>query len=706
MSVARARGAALPAVGAAALLAAAYLATLAPGPTFWDAGEFLAATATLGVPHPPGTPLYVLIARAWSVVLAPFVAAPVAVNALSALATAAACGAGAWIIARATGSRGAALAAGITAGSMASIWMNATETEVYALSLLLLALMLACAWRAREQQDGSAVPARMVAHRHDDVVRDDGADAPRMAWRWIALAAYLIALAVPLHMSALVGVPAVVAMLLPARGTASPRARVAWRGVVLVSACALAPVALAAGSLAGAVAGVVLTTAVVAWWPRAERARAGATAALTVVALSALIVIPLRAAHDPFINAGNATSLGALWDVVRRKQYGGHSVWPRLAPLWAQFGNLVEYFDWQVALGLAPGVAPDWARTPFTVFFAALGIVGLRWHRAADRRSWLALLVLFLSATAGLVLYLNFKAGTSYGYGVLPPGTPHEARERDYFFAPAFWCWGLWAGTGAYVAVRRIAPRARAVGVMLAALPLALNTGAMHRRRWPDRVLPLASANALLGAAPPRAVLLVAGDNDTFPLWYLQSAEHVRPDVAVVTVPLLGAAWYRAQLLRRDHLSTAMTGRSVLDEASMLTAIGASARAAGRPVAAAITLAAPRRAPAAPWWVVTGPIVVNSDREPSSAPGVIHIPVLPDTMSAAALRPDSVTVDTAAVGRYVTAMQWLGERAPAVGVDPAAAVAWRYVVQCPRALLSAARSGSVADSLATLCNLR
>ena len=54
--------------------------------------------------------------------------------------------------------------------------------------------------------------------------------------------------------------------------------------------------------------------------------------------------------------------------------------------------------------------------------------------------------LLFAAGTIGVVMYLNLKAGPSYGVGFLPTNAPHEARERHYFFVLGFVCWGLWAG--------------------------------------------------------------------------------------------------------------------------------------------------------------------------------------------------------------------------------------------------------------------
>src|SRR5207302_797190 len=119
----------------------------------------------------------------------------------------------------------------------------------------------------------------------------------------------------------------------------------------------------------------------------------------------------------------------------------------------------------------------------------------------------------------------------------------HEARDRDYFFVLGFLAWGLWAGIGAI----RLAARMRVplvVGASLAGLPIALNWSAVSRRQELEAQLPSEVARALLDPLPPRAVLFVAGDNDTYPLWYAQVVQGRRIDVTVVTMPLLEAPWY------------------------------------------------------------------------------------------------------------------------------------------------------------------
>src|SRR5713101_4194060 len=80
-----------------------YVATLAPGVTLWDSGEFLSAIHSLGIPHPPGTPLYVLIGNVWAKIFSPLVGFAYSINLLSALYSAIACALMANLFARWTG---------------------------------------------------------------------------------------------------------------------------------------------------------------------------------------------------------------------------------------------------------------------------------------------------------------------------------------------------------------------------------------------------------------------------------------------------------------------------------------------------------------------------------------------------------------------------------------------------------------------------
>lgn len=472
------------------VLVTIYSATLAPSVTWWDSGELIAAVHSLGVPHPPGTPLYVIVGNVWAMLVVPFDYA-VRVNLLSAVATAAAAALAGALLARRARDPIAGFAAAVCAGAAASVWRNANEAEVYALALLAAVLILWTADRAGSEQE------------------------PGAAWRWILLIAYACGLAYAVHLAALVAVPAALVLI----------ARVPKR-------VGLTSVAQLAGAL--------------------------------LLGASIVLFMIVRAQHDPWVNQGDPATLAALVDVLGREQYADAGFWTRQAPLYLQIGNWFEYADWQWALGLNPAPPPSPGRTLVTLLFVVLALFGSAAHRALDRRSWRALAVLFATASIGVILYLNLKAGPSYGAGVLPDNAPREARERDYFFATSFLVWGLWAGFGAVHLARRVgrafSTRARALQVLTAAgmavagLPIALNWAAVDRSSGSDSRAPIESARRILGSVPRGGVLLAAGDNDTYPVWYAQRVEGFRRDVTGVTIPLLGTQWYRAELARRHGL--------------------------------------------------------------------------------------------------------------------------------------------------------
>jgi len=660
-----------PRVGAgtlgAVILLLVYALTLAPGLTFWDAGEFIAAAHSLGIPHPPGTPLFVLLINVWAKAFF-FLPYAAATNLFSAAATAASAGIAGRLIQRGTGSYVMALAATITAGTMSTVWLNATETEVYAASLLLGMMTIWAGERAGREGGG------------------DGGGA-----RWTCLVAYLLALAVPLHLSALVLAP--VAIFLAAHTTAG----IHWRRAVVLSGVLLLAMGIGRVSwwVAGAGAVMALSSILIPPVPsrRIDRAwlpLAGITVA--ALAVSALAFLYVRAQFDPAVNQGNPSTWQSLTDVVARRQYAVSPIWPRNAPVWVQIGNLGQYADWQVALSAGPTVMPSILRSLGTASFLLLGYIGAMAHWKADRRTFFAVLLLLLCGSLGVATYLNMHAGPSIAYGFLPEHTVREARERDYFFVFAFWAWGLWAGVGS-VAMAKEYRRPAWAGVLIAAIPLVMNWRAVTRRVEPERSLPRAVAEGLLGSAPHNGVLFVVGDNDSYPLWYAQEALGLRRDVTVVTIPLLPTRWYRAELARRFDLLDSAGVAQYQRNLGTAAAIAARAERLGRPVAAAITLLPRERARLA-----------GLDPGPDSVANAGFWLARGYAYVAGEAR-DTMGIDTVASRRWSAWIEReLPDRDAREAIDPVHAYFLR-VMRCPEQLLHAARGG---DSVRvdSVCNYR
>jgi hypothetical protein len=523
-----------------------YIITLAPTTAFWDTSEYIATGHIVGIPHPPGNPVFILLARFWDLLLAPLpLSTAVKINMFSAANGAFAAGFWFLVVHRVL----AFFSSGELfrrVGAGAAVWISATaftvwnqsvvNEKVYTVSLMTIAVLTWLIFRWRDN----------IGRGKDDNI--------------LILIVFLLALSLGNHLMAFLVAPAMFLYVI----WVQPRALLRWR---------------------------LYTFAALAW----------------VLGLSAQLFLPIRAESRPVISEADprceslvdatidivrlhppASLLGpdsdgdrcaALAQSLRREQYRKPplNMNPIFYPVrqvprdfsllkW-QFINYAQYFDWQWSRSLdGSNTFFAWLRMPFTLLFVLLGVYGILRHYKFDRTSWVYFAVLFATVWLGLVIYLNFKYGYSVGAtvdsgtGEVPvPRGWREVRERDYFFVVSFSVWGVWAGIGLAAAWQSLAQwiagpdrppslahfRRMSPILVLALLPLLLNwkyasrAGDYAARDW---------AYNILMSVEPYGVVFTNGDNDTFPLWYLQEVEGLRRDVTVIVYSYLATPWYAQQL--------------------------------------------------------------------------------------------------------------------------------------------------------------
>jgi len=545
---------------AAAVFVAAlalYVVTLAPTTQFWDTSEYIAAAYSLGIPHPPGNPFFVLAAHTWGLI--PWAAGYAERINLFAAATSAV-SAGCWfligerwlrtVVPAVWPRRLAALAGALVAATSFTVWNQSVVNEkVYTLSLLSIALIL---W---------------LIVRWDDQPAGEGHD------HYLLLIVYLLALTATNHMMGVLVGPVVMVLLFPPLKTQRARtdqeAQIEWSQFLLFTGVWALLIALGLEGTgpvyaAGALYLVALGFAVF----YAGNWRFALTLlGVAAVGLSVYIFLPIRAAHFPPINEGEPTNWEALWAVLTRQQYGKPSILdnPMYPPgpgnpghtlvlYGQQILNYFQYFSWQFG--------HDWServQRGLAVLFGGVGLLGAYRHWRADRRTAAAMTLLVVTFTFTLIFYLNFKWGFSQPYN--EPGLQHEVRERDYFFICSFAMWGIWVGMGLATLMETVQewlrprqPEARlrwAVATPLLALALLPLIGNRFTASRASETIARDFAVDLLQTVEPYGVLVTAGDNDTFPLWYAQEVEGVRRDVTVVNLSLANTDWYLRQMQRR-----------------------------------------------------------------------------------------------------------------------------------------------------------
>ncbi|PWS27060.1 DUF2723 domain-containing protein [Pedobacter yonginense] len=186
---------------------------------------------------------------------------------------------------------------------------------------------------------------------------------------------------------------------------------------------------------------------------------------------------------------------------------------------------------------LPPSTVDNKAYNRFFFLPLILGLMGAVWHFKRNQKDAGIVALLFFFTGIAIVLYLNQK--------------PLEPRERDYAYTGSFYAFAIWIGLGVLAIkewlFKKLTPTTGAIGATVIGL-LAAPT-IMAEQGWDDhdrstKMVPHDIALDYLQSCAPNAILFTYGDNDTYPLWYIQEVENVRPDVRIVNLSLFDTDWY------------------------------------------------------------------------------------------------------------------------------------------------------------------
>jgi len=509
-----------------------YTMTMEPSAPFWDSGEFIASAYTLGIPHSPSTPLYVLVGRVFTLLPLPFSIAG-RVNFISVLTGAlgvlfaylitirfldAMMGRSRTVFEAMVKVVGALVGALFLAFSN-TYWINATEAEVYALSSFFMGFMgwLVLKW-------------------------DEDPTGPK-ATSLFCLLFYILALSVGFHLGTVLVFSGIFFFVLMTKKKTFTNFQFLLAAFPMV--IFLGDATIYRSGLFTLILAAVFIAVLVWYTAKTKSMFALACTGLFVLGLSVHLYLMIRSRHNPALDEVNPESWRAFYYTLRREQYPPTNILLRKASFIFQLKHFNGYFQEQFEMASAYlGQLMNLG----SVIPLALGIWGVIEQGTKHKKTFVMLFVTFVVVSLGLILFLNFSDS--------------EVRERSYFYSPAFYYFAVFIGIGAASVlneIRNFAARKGIVGavpvvvpcVVFLALPMfTLSHHYFTHDRSRNYICQKYARNMLVGLEQ-NAIVYTNGDNDTFPLWYIQEVEHYRTDVRVVNLSLLNTPWYIQQL--RDN---------------------------------------------------------------------------------------------------------------------------------------------------------
>ena len=575
-----------------------YFNTMAPTVSFWDTGEFIATSHILGIPHPPGSPLFLLLGKFFSLIP---ISSDIAfrVNILSPIFSALTisllflvCNQFIERLNNYTSSDSflrisSSFIASLTFAFTHSHWFNAVETEVYAFSGFITALVvyLILIWSKNKDRDYNVI--------------------------YLMTIIYLFGLGTGTHLLNLLTIPFIALIIYFSVNKLSLKNFILTAFVALFVFLmiqngiikGLPSLALQIGfySILIIIFGIVYL---------AYRSISNRNTLLSIITTSILLIIIgystyftifIRSGQNPAIDENNPETIEKAISYLNRDQYGSMSLLPRKfdnipskisvvgKPVHQnlEFSNIqnrdyalyepskqinflfsyqikkmyLRYFLWQFAgKGSVDDsfVSPfganknqdgvDWSQFGLPLAFI-IGLFGAYFHFRNNKYDAFSLLVLFIMTGIAIVLYLN-------------QDNP-QPRERDYSYVGSFMAFSIWIALGIFGFINKVnelfleksikKPASYFMIIMFSTfIPLKMFLANYHEHDRTGNYIAWDMAYNMLQTCKPNAILFTNGDNDTFPLWYLQQVEGIRQDIIVANLSLLNTPWYIKQLQREN----------------------------------------------------------------------------------------------------------------------------------------------------------
>ena len=635
-----------------------YSITVEDTASFWDAGEFIAVSNKLEVPHPPGAPFYLLLGRFFSLFAFnnPELVA-LSINFLSVVASAFTILFLFWTITHLSSkiikpnndiNIFLILLSGFT-GAISftftdSFWFSAVEAEVYAMSSFFTAFVFWAILRWETTQD------------------------PIKQHKWIILIAYMMGLSIGVHLLNLVAIPALALIIYFKKYK-----NISLLGISLSLAISLLIIGIIIEGIipglpsmasfverffvnslglpfgSGIIFFIIVFLSLIIYLLKFSQEKEKVTLNISLLSLTFILIgyssyslVLIRSNYNPPIDENNPENILNFISYLKREQYGYRplfkgqyfdadvikqeetgvsykkgkdkyeikekkfsyvyddkrtTIFPRMyssspnhieryreitnlsknqKPTFSdnlefffkyQIGHMyLRYFLWNFSgresdiqnakwLGLLNKfdkvpyqIEVNKARNNYLMIPLLLGIIGLVFQFYRDRKNFYVVMLLFILTGIALVVYLN--------------SPPIEPRERDYIYAGSYYAFSIWIGFGSlflFSILKKIFKKDK-LSLVICFLLSIQSPIILANQNWDDhdrsnRYLTVDSAKNLLASCAPNSILFTGGDNDTFPLWYVQEVENFRTDVRVIVLSYFNTDWYIEQMMSKKNKS-------------------------------------------------------------------------------------------------------------------------------------------------------